>query len=447
MRRIKIVLLSIGIFFLQGTVLSTALEIEGKIHKNIYIDNIDVSKLTINEAEDKIESFINNSRELNLTYKGNIYKINLNNFEVNYKIKDSVKEAYEIGRSKNTISNIKTKSKLDLGNKEVIGLKYSYSDEKIDKYILYIKNQIEKEPINAKIRMDNEKLVVEKEEYGISVNEKYLKDKIVNKIDTLKNSSEEIMITKVKPKHVHEELAKINTELGSYETYFNKDNKNRVNNINVASYYTSNVLVNKNEEFSFNRNVQGEEIVSKLKPAPVISNGKVKEGLGGGICQVSSTIYNAALYSGLEITNVRNHTIPSGYIEKGRDATVSRGDTDLRFVNKFDTPILIYNKVYEDRIVSAIYGNKEDKKDIDIETEIIQTIPNNTIVEKTDNLYKGEKNIYENGRIGYKVNTFRVYKDGNEPVKELIHESYYPPMDKVIKYGTKNKINYKVMKF
>ena len=68
MRRIKIVLLSIGIFFLQGTVLSTALEIEGKIHKNIYIDNIDVSKLTINEAEDKIESFINNSCELNLTY-------------------------------------------------------------------------------------------------------------------------------------------------------------------------------------------------------------------------------------------------------------------------------------------------------------------------------------------------------------------------------------------
>ena len=84
-----------------------------------------------------------------------------------------------------------------------------------------------------------------------------------------------------------------------------------------------------------------------MKEAPVIVNGKLEKGLGGGICQVSSTIYNAALYAGTDITSVKNHTIPSAYISKGRDATVSLGGIDFKFKNKFKTPILVYNEVYE----------------------------------------------------------------------------------------------------
>ena len=96
-------------------------------------------------------------------------------------------------------------------------------------------------------------------------------------------------------------------------------------NIKVGASATNNIVLNPSEEFSFNSYVEVREVQAKFKNAPVIINGELKEGLGGGICQVSSTLYNAALYAGLEITNVRNHSIPSPYVSKGRDATISTG--------------------------------------------------------------------------------------------------------------------------
>ena len=199
-------------------------------------------------------------------------------------------------------------------------------------------------------------------------------------------------------------------------------------------------MIGSGEEFSFNSIILNSNCVNKMKEAPVIVNGKLEKGLGGGICQVSSTIYNAALYAGMDITSVKNHTIPSAYISKGRDATVSLGGIDFKFKNKFKTPILVYNEVYENRIVSTIYGNKEDKKEIEITTEIVETLPNKVVRKTSEEMYEGEKIVEQNGRVGYKVNTFRIYKLGKDISKELVYESFYPPKDKVIIHGTKKKI-------
>ena len=249
----------------------------------------------------------------------------------------------------------------------------------------------------------------------------------------------EIPIQVAEPKYKIEQLSKIDTILGTYETHFNPKVINRVNNIQIAANATSNILVNTEEEFSFNTFILNSNSVKNMKEAPVIIKGKLEKGLGGGICQVSSTMYNAALYAGMEITNIKNHTIPSAYISKGRDATISLGNIDFRFKNKFNTPILIYNEVFENRIVSTIYGNKEDKKDIEIVTEVIETLPNKVVEKRSEDFYKGEKFVEQDGRVGYKVNTFRVYKSENNITKEFVYESFYPPMDKVIVYGIKSK--------
>ncbi|MGL5693894.1 MAG: G5 domain-containing protein, partial [Peptostreptococcaceae bacterium] len=87
--------------------------------------------------------------------------------------------------------------------------------------------------------------------------------------------------------------------------------------------------------------------------------------------------------------------------------------------------------------VSTIYGNSQDKKEIEIITEIIQVLPNKVVQKNSDEFYKGQKIIEQDGRVGYKVNTFRVYKDNS--TKEFVYESYYPPMNKIILHGTKRK--------
>lgn len=427
------------IFFLGNTIAIDAFELHGKIHKNVYIQDLDMWGLTKQEAKDKLNKKINNNSILKLTCEEKKYEVSLTDLKINYKIDEMIDEAYNVGRNKDIFSNIKTRIKLDMGEKYTVKINSSYEDKIIENYINYIEKEVNKEPINATIRMENEVLVVEKEEYGIRVEKDKLKEIINNKINEISFEEEKIPNIKIKPMHVYEELSKIDTVLGTYETIFNKNPSNRANNINVGASATSDILLSQYEEFSFNKYTSTPDVLSKFKEATVILNGHIEKGIGGGICQVSTTIYNAALYAGLEITDVRNHSIPSAYVEKGRDSTVSGVQLDLKFKNKFETPIYIYNKVVDNKIVSTIYGNKEDKKDIDIVTETIKTISNKTKVIENKDLYVGEEQVKEKGRLGYKVNTFRIYKNNNEPIKEFVYESYYPPMDKEIIIGIKEK--------
>lgn len=411
-----------------------------KIYNNIYIENISVSGLTKEEAIEKLKSKINSKREVNFLYDEDIYPLNFNYIDLNYNIKETVDKAYNIGKINNLINNTKTKLSLKTGNKINFKLEYNYSNEKLDKYINYVSNKINREPIDASVTIIENNIEVLNETNGIEVNKYKFKDVIKDKIEDLDFEESSIPIQIIAPEYNHEDLSNINTVLGTYETKFNKNNYDRSNNIYIATSKTNNIILDSNEEFSFNK-ITGERNEEQgFRCAPIIINGELTNGIGGGVCQVSSTIYNAALYSGLEIVQAINHSIPSSYIEKGRDATVSYGSLDLKFKNIYDYPILIKNTIIEDKIVSTIYGNDTCKKEIDIETELIETIPNKIVVKKSNTIYSGQKQIKEKGRNGYKVKTYRIYKKENGEIsnKELIRESYYPPIDKIIIKGSRN---------
>lgn len=440
MKRLKIVVvLSVGIFFLGNINIVQSIGHDEKIYENIFIEEIDVSNLSKSEAKQKVEESISQNNKLCLVEDDKVFNLNLNDIGVVYNIDKSVEEAYNIGRDNGVIKNVKKRIDLKFGEKQVVNIEYSYDNKKIDDYISYIEQEVRTQPIDATVRVENNELQYTKETYGKNVDSNRLKEIIIYKIKDRDINENQIPVVYETPNKLFSQLSKIDTVLGTYETHFNPKCENRVNNIKVAARTTNDIILNQSSEFSFNNYVNNREIKAQFKSAPVIINGKLKEGIGGGICQVSSTIYNAALYSGLEITNVKNHSIPSAYISKGRDATVSTGNIDLKFKNNFNTPILIHNEVYEDRIISTIYGNKEDKKSIEIVTEITKQLPNKVKVKNSNKLYKGQREVFQKGRSGYKVNTFRIYKNEGNEVKEFIHESYYPPMDEIILYGTKER--------
>ncbi|MGL6105173.1 MAG: VanW family protein [Romboutsia sp.] len=434
-----IVVLLVGIFFLGNLNLVQAKNKEEKIYKNIYIKNIDVSNLTKVEAKNKLEEVINKNNQFNLNLADRVYNLKLNEIGVYYKIDESIKKAYSVGRSEDVLSNIKTRMNLKMGKSCKVDLNYAYDNNKLENYISYIKQEINKTPIDATIKVENNLLKYEKESYGIEIDEYKLKGIIISKIEAIYSTENEIPINHLNPQYLYSDVVKIDTILGSYETHFNAKLQNRVNNIRVAAKATNDVIVNKSQEFSFNKYVNDNTIISEFKKAPVIVNGKLKDGLGGGICQVSSTIYNASLYSGLQITKVKNHSIPSAYVSKGRDATVSTGDVDFRFKNNFNSPILIHNEIKGNRIISTIYGNKEDKKNIEVTTYITKKMPNKVKVKNSNKLYVGESKVFQKGRVGYKVNTFRIYNGEGDKIKEFINESYYPPLDEIIIHGTKER--------
>ena len=433
MGKLRLLAMLVIVFIIGRADVVEAFNFDEKIYKNVYVDKLDLSGLTRKEARQKVNSYVEENRCFVLIYKNQEIIIDKNEFDVDYQINNLVEQAYNVGRNEDIISNIKTQINLGKGNKTVIPFKCNYNISKIDKLIDDLDSKIYISPVDATAKISNGEVVVTAEKYGQAVDKDKLKEIITYKIKNLNCEKSQLPIKIIEPKYTYAELKKIDTLLGSYETYFNSNNKSRANNINVAADSTSNIIIDTNEKFSFNNALEEKGARNKLKMASIILNGKPNKGLGGGICQVSTTIYNAALYAGMDIVSVTNHSIPSVYIAKGRDATVSDGYIDFVFQNKNKNPIIIYNQVIGNTIISRIYGSKEDKKNIEIKTEIVKVIKNKTIYKNDSNLGKGAKVVEQEGRLGYTVNTFRLYKtEGGISKKELVNTSYYPPRDEII---------------
>ncbi|EPZ60860.1 putative peptidoglycan binding domain protein [[Clostridium] sordellii ATCC 9714] len=306
MKRQKIYfLLIISVLFYLGQSNEVyAIGEEGKIYKNIYIENIDVSGLTKKEAIKKLNKEIYISDKINLIYDKNIYELKLKDINFNYKLEEAINNAYEFTRKDNFLQNIKTKFNLSFGKRRNLNLEPVFNDEKLDLYINNLCSNINIEPKNANIKVEKNQFNITNEINGISVDSKKLFELIKEELISKSYKDIQIPINIIYPEYNHENLSKINTVLGRFETEFNAKNLNRVNNIKVAVNNASNILLNSKKEFSFNEFIGKRSVDRGFKEAPVIVNGELTSGMGGGICQVSSTIYNSALYAGLEIVQL-----------------------------------------------------------------------------------------------------------------------------------------------
>jgi vancomycin resistance protein YoaR len=180
--------------------------------------------------------------------------------------------------------------------------------------------------------------------------------------DSLFDSGSSIVVIKKKPIYPEvdsEILSHIKEKkIGQYLTYFNATNKKRSTNVYLAAKAINNQVVFPGQTFSFNRVVGKRTSHKGYLPAPVIVKGELSEGIGGGICQVSSTLFNAVDNSGLHITERYSHSKNVPYVPRGRDATVSWYGPDFRFTNKYKHPILIRAKTYEGKLIITIYSSE-----------------------------------------------------------------------------------------
>ena len=227
-------------------------------------------------------------------------------------------------------------------------------------------------------------------------------------------------------------------ELASYKTTFSASNVNRSTNIRLASEKINGTVVMPGEIFSYNATV-GERTAAKgYKSAGVYVGGQVTTGIGGGICQVSSTLYNAVLLSNLEIVARYNHCFNTGYVPVSRDATVSWGGPDFKFKNTRNYPIKIICTGTNGTEYVQILGLKEkDECDVEIQSYVTKWISYSTITRKDSSLPKGETKVIESGSNGCKSVAYRILKkDGEVISKELLSQDVYDPHNRIIAVGT-----------
>ena len=408
-----------------------------KIISNTYVENINIGDLTKDEALKKLEEKYN---EKNITIKYNEKSWDILPSDINFKynIEKTVDEAFNSNRDGNFIENASDTISAKFGNKTNIKVDVDYDKSKLEAKLEEIAKEVDQPAKDATININGSNINVTKEVVGKKVEVSDTKKAIENGIVD-NNFSIDLVVKEDKPEVTEEQLRAIDTVLGQYSTNFNASVAGRTHNVKLAAKTTSDIVLMPGEEFSYNNSTGERSIANGYQNAPVIVQGELQEGLGGGVCQVSTTIYNAVLYSGVEITSFRNHSIPSSYAPKGRDATVAYGAIDFKFKNNFKHPIYIKNTVYGNTVLAQIYGSREDKQTIEIVTSTDKVVASSVKKVNDNNLELGTEKITQKGREGYYVSTYRVYKDGSgKEIKRVkVTSSYYPAKQTVISVGTK----------
>ena len=225
--------------------------------------------------------------------------------------------------------------------------------------------------------------------------------------------------------------------ISEFSTKYDASNINRSKNLAIAAGKIDGLVLMPGDEFSFNQVVGKRTIEEGYKDAKIYQNGQVVDGLAGGICQISSTLYNAAVKANLEITERRNHSFTTSYIRAGQDATVVYGVADLKFKNTRTYPIKISASVNSGIAEFKINGIKEEVEyDISLVPVTTGTIPFGTQQVLDPSLAPGQQVVEQRGASGLRVTTYKDTKlEGKLVSREVFTTDTYSPMQNIIRVG------------
>lgn len=410
-----------------------------KIHKGVKIEEVDVSYLSKEEALKKVKKITDNeinNKKINFYYDGNEINIGLKDFGYKLDLDKAIDEAYNYGRSKNVFGNYIDLISSLLFKKNILA-DSSFNEIKRDKVITNLGKEIFKSPVDAHAIINEDGSVkIADSEIGryLDLNE----TKTLLDGDLLEKEKIQLPVYKTEPKIYSNYFDGIDKVLGDFSTDYSSSINNRKENIKIASSKFNNLKLNPGDEISFNELVGEITEETGFKSATVIVGGEYESGIGGGICQVSTTLYNSLILSDLEILERHNHSRPINYVDLGTDAAVASGYKDLKFKNNTNNPILILADADGNKLNFKVLGNSSDRDyEVKIIAERLGVVSPDVKTIYSDSIPEGETVVRESGKRGYSYKTYKeIIKNGEVVEKKEISNSYYVPKDKVLVVGT-----------
>ncbi|XEQ91594.1 hypothetical protein SCACP_03960 [Sporomusa carbonis] len=318
-----------------------------------------------------------------------------------------------------------------------IPLKIKYNENKLDTIIEHLQETVNRPPHNATLSLRTGRVVPE--EQGREIDVATLKELVLAALNDVEGGNIALPVKPVYPEITTDELAKngIKELVAVYTSEFNSEDVNRTANVKLAAQKINGKLLYPGQIFSYNDTVGPREKSFGFKEAMEIINGEFVPGVGGGVCQVSSTLYNAVLLAGLGIVERTSHSKPLAYVPLGRDATVVYNALDFKFINNSAAPVMVMAETIGNKLYVGIFGQRTLDKNIDIVT-VDQKIIQPSIIKKTDPaLPSGESRVEKPGKPGYEVTVIRIIRDNNgkELKREVLSRDRYAPDNTVIKMG------------
>lgn len=476
-----------------------------KIISGISIQGIDVSGLSKEEANAKMQEIYQEkkAKEIGIKYEDYESTLNPELMEVNYEVEKAVEEAYLIGKGENIFVNNYNILFTLIGKKD-IPVNMTLNEEVGKQTIEDIGVNIPGLIIESSYAVEEDELIITKGKAGVIVNTTELLNKVKEKLNDI-NYKEDYITIPVEQKEpepididkIHEEIYteakdayytkdpftiypevegvdfdvevarellkeekeeyvikltitkpkitidKIGTEafpdqVGTCTTRYDVSDVNRTTNLVIACQKINGKVVLPGETFSYNKALGPRTTAAGYKNGKVYEGGEVVDGIGGGICQISSTLYNAILTANLETVERRNHQFVTSYLPAGRDATVVYGMTDFKFKNTRKYPVRIVASARNGIATVSIYGIKEENEyTFTFSTKTIASIPFSTKYEENANLPAGSEKIRQKGANGLKTETYITKMlNGKVISTTLLSRDTYDAMARIIVKGT-----------
>lgn len=303
-----------------------------------------------------------------------------------------------------------------------------YDKDKIREYAKKLSKKYRVEPINPIAVVNEDGISFSEGEFGLEFDENNLYKNLYN---TLKKNENYVKIEskEIKPKYYKKDLREISDLLGTISTSLGNSSENRIQNLTIAANAINNSIIMPDETFSVNKKL-GDFTYSKgYVDAPVLVNGVLTNDIAGGVCQISSTLYNAVLESELEVVERKNHSSIVKYLPAAFDATLANGIIDFKFKNNTDYPIVILASVTNGEVRVSIYGKETRPKNRSILywNDLVKEIDETEYDYILDyNKEANYKEVTQEPKNGYVYHLYKsVYVDGVNVSNEFVNESVY----------------------
>lgn len=450
MKNIKRLLTGIGVATLGFSLVSGLSMVHVKadsketIAKGVYIGSVDVGGMTKQEAHDAVDAYVDRLMQTNFSLMGPIGYMNITAEEmgITTDVDTVVEEANAIAKYGDLISRFKETKDLEKEHK-VVDLPLTLDKQATANKIYEHRDELNIAAVDNSFRIENGNFVFIPGKTGNEVN-------IVESVYSIRDfinddwSSEKteiaLVIDEVQPRGSEEELSKLTSVLGTFQTNFGSSAAGRAQNVRNACSKINGTILYPGEEFSTYEKISPFTQENGYGIAGAYENGQVVESVGGGVCQVATTLYNAVIRAELDVTMRYNHSMMVSYVPPSDDAAIAGTYKDFRFKNNMDTPVYIEGTSDGGILTFKVYGveNRPSNRVVSFESET---------VEKKD--IEVQFNVSSDYDLGYIATTqsahqgvvARLWKivtvDGVQQSREIFNKSTYNSSPKIITVGVR----------
>ena len=436
-------LFALGLGFVSTNSVCAVSMTDDKIANGVYISTVDVSGMTKEEARAAINEYVEGLKQTEIQLNGatGSIRILVDEMGLTAKVDEAVDRAFVVAHSGNLINRFKETKDLEQNNLYV-ELELSI-DKQLTAHAIYDKvDSLNVDAVNNGLKKENNEFVFVPGQTGYEVNIVESVYKISDYItqDWDGNPAELALITDiVEPRGTKEELAQVTDLLGSFTTDFSTSDEGRIKNLTNGSSKLNGTLLYPGEELSVYEICHPFTVENGYGVGGAYQNGVVVDSVGGGICQVSSTLYNAVIRAELEVTMRYSHSMTVSYVEPSDDAAIAGTYKDFRFVNNQDYPIYIEGYCANKKVTFNVYGKetRPSNRKVRFESEIVSQEPATIQFNLNGTLPIGYINVDQGAHLKTSARLWKIVTvDGVEQSREIFNKSSYVGSPRMITVGT-----------